>query len=420
MLRALQESGQFTVLASNVAGLPALLSSGDPAVNTAELGKRLRMFDIINVQEDFNYHATLYANDDHAYRTATSGGVPFGSGLNTLSRFPFTPITDTERIKWKTCSNNESADCLTPKGFTRVQVALADGVFVDVYNMHTDAGTSAADEVARPANINQLIDYALANSKDQAIIIFGDSNSRYTRALDNIREVPKRLGVTDAWIQYVRKGNPPAAGADALVCDLEKTNNDCEVVDKIFFRGNNLLNLNLVKFNTESENFKNATGQQLSDHVPISSTFSWSVNPAMRQSNAVGGPWGTPFTDVNVVPSGAKPTSVTVRGASRVDAVSMAIGGKTLAHGGSGGSAQTLTLNSGEYLTSAEIHTGQKDSHTRVFYVKFTTSAGRMVENGSKTSDKVVYTAPSGFQISGFHGRAADEVDALGVVYTSL
>jgi hypothetical protein len=33
---------------------------------------------------------------------------------------------------------------------------------------------------------------------------------------------------------------------------------------------------------------------------------------------------------------------------------------------------------------------------------------------------EVVYTAPSGFQIAAFHGRADAEVDALGVVYTRV
>jgi endonuclease/exonuclease/phosphatase family metal-dependent hydrolase len=420
MLRGLQESGQFSVLTANVAGLPGIISSSKPEQNTPELGRRIGKFDIVNVQEDFNYHAMLYANNDHPYRTATSGGVPFGSGLNTLSRFPFANFGVTDRIKWSKCNNDEGADCLTPKGFTWSVFQLAEGVFVNVYNVHTDAGTKPADLVARRTNINQLIDHILATASDQPVIVFGDTNTRYTRADDNIRDLSTRTGMTDAWISYVRKGNPPAAGADALACGLETTTNDCEVVDKIFFRGNNLLNLNLLNFNTELDAFRGPDGKQLSDHVPLSSTFSWSVNPAMRQSNYVGGPWGWPFTDVNAVPLGVKPTSITVRGAARIDAVEIAIGGKTLKHGGNGGSPKTLTLNSGEYLTTAEIHTGQKDGHTRVFYVKFTTSAGRTVENGAKTSNMVVYTAPSGFQISAFHGRAQDEVDALGVVYTRL
>ncbi len=82
-------SGGFSLLSLNVAGLPGmcsyellqktlivaqeLLSSGDPAVNTPLLSVRLPPYNVINVQEDFNYHAALYADDTHPYRTPTSG-----------------------------------------------------------------------------------------------------------------------------------------------------------------------------------------------------------------------------------------------------------------------------------------------------------------------------------------------------------
>lgn len=105
-----QNSGTFNVLTFNVAGLPEILNGndvpGDKTENTARIGQLFTKYDIslIHVQEDFNYHATLYANDKHPYRTPTSGGVPFGSGLNSLSNYPY---TDFKRIKWNTCSTFE-------------------------------------------------------------------------------------------------------------------------------------------------------------------------------------------------------------------------------------------------------------------------------------------------------------------------
>lgn len=105
-----QSSGTFNALTFNVAGLPAILNDngvpGDKTANTARIGQLFTQYNIslIQVQEDFNYHATLYANDKHPYRTATSGGVPFGSGLNTLSNYEFTGL---DRVKWNTCSNIE-------------------------------------------------------------------------------------------------------------------------------------------------------------------------------------------------------------------------------------------------------------------------------------------------------------------------
>lgn len=57
--------------------------------------------------------------------------------MNTLSNFAW---TDFERVKWDTCSNASGADCLTPKGFTFMRWMPADGVYIDVYNLHADAG----------------------------------------------------------------------------------------------------------------------------------------------------------------------------------------------------------------------------------------------------------------------------------------
>lgn len=58
-------SGDFSVLSFNVAGLPAILQdndeSGDKATNTELIGTYFSEydFDVIHVQEDFNYHAYL-------------------------------------------------------------------------------------------------------------------------------------------------------------------------------------------------------------------------------------------------------------------------------------------------------------------------------------------------------------------------
>lgn len=46
--------GTVSVLTYNVAGLPAWLSSGNPAVNTRPIGQRIGAYDVVHVQEDFN------------------------------------------------------------------------------------------------------------------------------------------------------------------------------------------------------------------------------------------------------------------------------------------------------------------------------------------------------------------------------
>ncbi|NUT50574.1 MAG: endonuclease, partial [Saccharothrix sp.] len=202
-------AGRFSVLTYNVAGLPEPLSGSNPAENTPLIGERVRAYDVVNVQEDFNYHAALYAADNHPHRTPTSGGVPFGDGLNTLSAYPYTDFT---RVKWNQCNGT---DCLTPKGFSFSRLRLAEGVYVDLYNVHANAGSTDADLVARRANITQLSQYVTRNSAGNAVIIMGDTNTRYTRAGDNIRDLVRGNGLTDAWVELVRAGDEPAAGAPA-------------------------------------------------------------------------------------------------------------------------------------------------------------------------------------------------------------
>ncbi|CAO5178658.1 exported hypothetical protein [Frankia sp. AiPs1] len=268
-------SGSFAVLSYNIAGLPELLSSAPSPrqQSTTAIGQRIGPYSIVNVQEDFNYHAALYAADNHPYRTPTSGGAGIGSGLNTLSSFPY-DTASFQRVKWNTCSLS-GGDCLTPKGFTFARVTLAPGVTVDVYNLHTDAGTSRDDETARAANLNQVGAYIAAHSAGQPVIVFGDTNSRYTRAGDTIGSFAAAGGLTDAWVQLVRGGSAPAPGSDALLCDENAITNTCEVVDKVLYRGSAQVTLTATSYANKHADFLNSSGVMLSDHDPIAVGLTW-------------------------------------------------------------------------------------------------------------------------------------------------
>jgi hypothetical protein len=169
------------------------------------------------VQEDFNHHAHLYATDNHVYRTPTSGGVPFGRGLNTLSHHSYDG-DDFERVGWDT-SDSGSGNCLTPKGFTFMRVRPAEGVWIDVYNVHTDAGSEPGDLAARAGSLGQLTAFIQTRSAGNAMVVMGDTSTRYTRTGDTIAEVAATNGITDTWVQLVRGGSAPAKGSEALVCD---------------------------------------------------------------------------------------------------------------------------------------------------------------------------------------------------------
>ncbi|MGR6974141.1 jacalin-like lectin [Streptomyces cynarae] len=416
---AAADSGTFRVLGYNVAGLPEGISSAPTPrqSSTTTIGSRLGPYDIVQVQEDFNYHAYLYAADSHPYRTPTSGGAGVGSGLNTLSAIPY-DSDDFERVHWNSCQY-DSGDCLTPKGFTFMRERLAEGVYVDFYNLHTNAGTNDGDLASRADNLNQLTDFIKTHSAGNAVVVMGDTNTRYTRSGDTIAEFAAANGLTDAWVKLVRGGTPPAKGSDPLLCDENAVTNSCEVVDKILYRGSKLVSLDATAYNNEHARFLTDDAKMLSDHDPITATFNWARNSAFQLSDQFGGPHGDYYDDIDSVPAGARATGISLRSGSRVDQVGVTLaGGTTLAHGGTGGTASSLTLGSDEYVTSAQLCEGRYGGRTRIFSAKFTTNLGRSLAGGTTTSDCVTRTAPPGWQIAGFHGRSGDEVDKIGFIYT--
>ncbi|KAJ5888497.1 mannose-binding lectin [Penicillium taxi] len=419
-------SGAFTALTFNVAGLPEILQDNDvngtKTENAEEIGTYFAEYgyDIINVQEDFNYHAYIYDTDDHSYRTATSGGAGIGSGLNTLSNYGWVDFT---RVKWDTCSDASEYDCLTPKGFTFMRWNPSSGVYIDFYNLHADAGSEDDDETARNANLQQVADYIDTWSTGNAVVVMGDTNSRYTRSDDTgIRLFKSQNSMSDAWVELEKDGVYPTAGATAVVCDNPSTIETCEVVDKVLYRGSDIVTLTASSFTYDGDEFLNTDseylGDVLSDHNPVLISFTWSLSESFRQSEYSGGPHGTWFNDLANIPSSPVASTLTFRGGDRLDAVALELeDGTSFSHGGTGGTEVSLTLGSDEYWTETELCTGKYDSKTRVFYIKATTSTGNTLEAGTSTSDCSTYTADSGYAVVGFMGQDGDEIDQVALIY---
>ncbi len=410
------EDGSFSTLTYNVAGLLEIFSSADSDRQSAteQISCYVNSFDVVNVQEDFNYHAALYDTcNTHPYRTATTGGMGIGSGLNSMSNFTF---ADVKRVSWDDCNG---VDCLTPKGFTLIQVRLAEGVYVDIYNLHTQAQVEDADLEARQANILQLVDYINTESTGNAVIVMGDTNTRYTREGDNIRELLD-AGFSDVWVDLIRQGDIPALGADALVCDPKITAPECEIVDKVFYRNNSFISLTASDYQVRQDD-ETSAGLKLSDHPPVSTQWHYSLADNRAMSDQFGGTGGTSFNDADALNTSPSLTSVSLRSGSRVDQIAFGYAnGTSLSHGGSGGSASSMVLSAGDYLTQATLCSGVKNSTTRIFYVSLTSAQGNTLTGGSSTNSCVTYTAPDGWQILGGHGRAGTELDNLGLIYAPV
>ncbi|GMF18149.1 unnamed protein product [Phytophthora lilii] len=143
----------------------------------------------------------------------------------------------------------------------------------------------------------------------------------------------------------------------------------------------------------------------------------------IQLSEQFGGPHGTEFSDQPSVSADQVIGSLTLHVGERCHGLELQISGptpKSFAHGGSGGTYNTLTLGPGEYITSMEAYTAKHKGHTRIFHLRFGTSGGNSVSGGETTDFKHTATAPEGFQLGGFYGRDGDELDMLGVIWTRI
>lgn len=247
------------------------------------------------------------------------------------------------------------------------------------------------------------------------MVLYGDTNSRYTRAADKITVFETQNGLTDAFVQLERGGVNPTV---ETLCDNPSLTNTCETVDKVFYRGSKSLTLEATYFNYESSKFLQSNGSILSDHNPITVNYTWSLSNSFRQSGFWGGPHGDWFNDLPSMPASPKASVLKFAGGSRLDSVALTLtDGTVFSHGGTGGTAVSLTLGSSEYWVKAELCEGVYSSETRNFYILATTSAGKTLSAGTATSDCVTYTAPTGWQIVGFMGQDGDEMDQLAFIY---
>lgn len=231
----------------------------------------------------------------------------------------------------------------------------------------------------------------------------------------------------DVWIELIRSGVPPTTETEAPPCGNPAADTACEIVDKVWYRGSPFVSLQAKQFQYAGSMFLQEDGNVLSDHNPVLVDFEWTASEDLGVSDTFGGETGGNwFNDVDTwagLDNGTV-SSITLRGASRLDAISLALSsGQSFSHGGGGGTATTLALNPGETLVGATLCQGNKDGKEgkrRIFYAGITTSEGRSVEAGNKTSDCVTRIAKEGWAIVGFLGRAGDEVDQVGVIYGKI
>jgi len=276
------DTGSFSVITYNIAGLPQLIcSAATPRKESiSAIGRLLNRFDIAHVQEDFNYNQYLYnGGNTHRFRTPTKGAVMTGDGLNTLSRFP---VKQLRRIAWTDCTG---ADCLTPKGFTYTRIEIAPNRFIDFYNVHANAYNHPRAALARRRNMEQLSAYIRQHSTSNAVIVMGDLNGRYSFGQDNVDWLLKENGLSDAWVHLHCNGVLPRVKEGLPSNDILSIDDSTETIDKILFRSSPSILLEISQFALEKQSFCNENGLPLSDHHPVSARFNWKLFEPMITYN---------------------------------------------------------------------------------------------------------------------------------------
>lgn len=266
-----QLQGEISILTYNVAGLPQRISSAKTHRRTSMLsiGEKLNDFDIVNLQEDFNFNPYLYRTSNHSYRSNHRGRIPFGDGLSTLSRYP---IIDFKRIPWHKCNGT---DCLTTKGFSVAKILLAQGVTIDVYNVHATSGMSQAASKTRNHNLIQLAQYIQDHSKDRPLLVLGDFNAYYTFQWDNMNTFLSQTKLSDAWLVQYKENKIPLIDDLFKVFPILDLKNEEESIDKILFRNSDSLTFKVNDYNIEKDIFINSDKKHLSDHLAVSANLSW-------------------------------------------------------------------------------------------------------------------------------------------------
>jgi endonuclease/exonuclease/phosphatase family metal-dependent hydrolase len=254
--------GELRLVTYNVAGLPEGISESHPLKYLPLIGKLLNQYDLALVQEDFAYPFELRKQAAFAFSSPVfvrGKRIDFGDGLSEFSRAPFSGF---EREAWAMCNGYFDAyfDCLTPKGFSFARHELAPGVFVDVYNVHLDAGNAGGDVRARDAQLLQLSQAIFRHSAQQAVIVAGDTNIHAGRR-ESLRGFEQRNGLSDA--------------CETLHCAEPRR------IDRVFFRSSAALTLSPTSWKTDSS-FVDAHGNALSDHLPVAVEFEWQTQPAVE------------------------------------------------------------------------------------------------------------------------------------------
>jgi endonuclease/exonuclease/phosphatase (EEP) superfamily protein YafD len=262
---------ELSLLSYNTHGLR--FTGDDPARRFSAIGRLINDYDLVLLQEDFAYHRIIRESARHAIRRRGSPQdrnpiadllAPIvcgdcGSGLSTLIDLDQAALVAEHREAYDAYAGwfDSSKDAWVTKGLLAVRLRLPNGVVVDVYNSHLDAGKKhrrTRDHHARASQLAQLERAVRTFSGSGAVIVAGDFNSRADNPNPPLEGFVEALGLRET-------GMPPALGRWR------------PRLDYIFYRGDDRTEIEVVEAG-EATQFVDGRGRALSDHPALEARFS--------------------------------------------------------------------------------------------------------------------------------------------------
>jgi len=270
----------LSVLSSNVSGIPVI---GDYQGTQRALRGNARMAkigefisgssgcDIVGTQEDFNLHDALAgAMTAYPYRTFSSGNLPLGDGLSAFSKYP---VYNVKHTRWENSYGliSGSTDRLARKGILSSVIEIGDGLSIDFYVLHADAGGDPKSAKARSDNFRQLAEMINARGQDRAIIVVGDFNAALSWRTENglYDNLFLPTGLKDCWVEVCNNGDYTYDGGAGWNPTLYET------VDRVLFKSGGGIELKAEAI--EYLWVVNESGETLTDHLATKAMLSYEV-----------------------------------------------------------------------------------------------------------------------------------------------
>lgn len=290
----------------NVDGLPEFINEGGALENGSRVASEYIAnsgWDIVALAEDFNFHDALISSAQTYYNFGKhSGTISVGAFIRAncdglgiaCSKWLTFPGVQTEgtRVAWTESNGwlSNGADGNVTKGFRLYTITFSEGIAVDVYVLHMDADTDAADIKARESQLKQLATYIKNNHNNRPVIVIGDTNCRYTR--DKVKELfvdpinaDPRLTLKDAWVELIHNGEYPVYPSESMMTHTYG-NQKGEVVDKVFYINSTETDLVL----TANNYWNDAASLTISDHTPVMVNFTIEDPNGTPVNNTLEGP----------------------------------------------------------------------------------------------------------------------------------